>query len=131
MLLSLHDTCSCIFHEYIPSFLYIHILNCFGAFLLVPLSLSLFQFASWHLSVNPLCPEIIFILGHLLPLTPLLPFSFVMKGPVRTSQRTFLDETFIRNAKSSYRTFSILTYPLSSTVGVGSHCVASRSPVPL
>ena len=41
MLFNLHVTYSCIFHAYVPSFLYIHILNFFGALLLVYLSLLL------------------------------------------------------------------------------------------
>ena len=42
MFLMLHITCSCIFHAYIPSFLYILILNCLVLFYLSPsLSLSL------------------------------------------------------------------------------------------
>ena len=40
MLLLLHVTCSCIFHSYVPSFLYILILNCLVLFYL-SLSLSL------------------------------------------------------------------------------------------
>ena len=54
-----------------------------------------------------------------------LTFGFVIRRPVQTSQRTFLDKAFIRNAKSSYWIFPILTFPLSSTVGVGSHFMAS------
>ena len=42
-------------------------------------------------------------------------------------QRTFHDMAFIRSAKSFYRIFLILTFLLSSTVRVRSHCVASRS----
>ena len=42
-------------------------------------------------------------------------------------RRTFVDDAFIQNTKSSYRIFLILTFPLSSTVGVGSHCMASQS----
>ena len=42
----------------------------------------------------------------------------------------FLDEAFIWIAKSSYRIFSILTFLLSSIVGVGGHCVTFRSLVP-
>ena len=41
----------------------------------------------------------------------------------------FHDASFIRNAKSFYQIFPILTFPLSSIVGVGSHYVASWSPV--
>ena len=147
--LLLHVTCSCIFHAYVPFFSFLLILTVFGTFLHVSLSLSLsFSFslslslslslsrlvALWHLNVSPLHPGTLFNLGHLLllPLLILHPltFDFVMRRPVRTSQRTFHDAAFIWNAKSSYRTFSILTFPLSSTVRVGSHCVASRSPVP-
>ena len=91
------------------------------------LSLSLFL----YLNENPLCPITLFILGHFLLLTPLLlMYDFVMIKPVGTFQRTSHDEAFIRNTKSSYRIFSILTFSLSSTVRVVSHCVASRSPVP-
>ena len=118
-------------HAYVPSFLYIPIywfVWCFFACLSFSLSLSLFWLvASWHLNENPLHPRTLFILEHPLPLNPLLfMFGSVMRRPVRTSWRTFLDEAFIRNTKSSYRTFSILTFPLSSTVGVGSHYLASR-----
>ena len=41
MFLSLHITCSCIFHAYVPSFIFILILICVGAFLRLSLSLSL------------------------------------------------------------------------------------------
>ena len=48
-----------------------------------------------------------------------------MIKPVSSFQRTSYDETFNWNAKSFYQTFSILTFPLSSIVGVGSHYVAT------
>ena len=47
--------------------------------------------------------------------------------PTRHSQRTFLNEVFIRNTKSFWRTSSTLTYLLSFTAGNGSHCVTSQS----
>ena len=50
-----------------------------------------------------------------------------MMMPIRNSRRTFLDEVFIRNAKSFWRTSPTLTFPLSFIVGNGSHCVTSRS----
>ena len=56
-------------------------------------------------------------------------FGFMMMMPLRHFWRTSLDETFIRNAKSFYRTLLTPTFPLSFTVGDGSHCVMSRSPV--
>ena len=57
MFLMLHITCSCIFHAYVPSFLYILILNCLVLFYL-SLSISL-SFISWSMapSRNPLCSE--------------------------------------------------------------------------
>ena len=94
-------------------------------------SLSFFRLvALWHLNENPLHPKTLFVLGHL-PLT--LPPSMsgsMMRRPSWTSWRTFHDAAFNRNAKSFYRIFPILTFPLSSTVRVGSHCVTSWSLVP-
>ena len=129
MFLSLHVTCLCIFHAYVPSFIFMLIFICVGAFLLVSLSPSLFLSVSCFMapkrksipSQNPLPSKVILLL---------LTYGSVMIKPGRTLRRTFLDKAFIRNAKSFYRIFLLLTYPLSSTVGVGSHCVAPRSPVP-
>ena len=131
MFLLLHITCSCIFHAYVPSFPYILILYCLVLFCL-SLSLSLFLslVALWHLNENPLRPRTLFILRQPLLLTPLLlTYNSVMIKPVRTFQRTFLNEAFIRNAKSFYRIFPILTFLLSYTVKVGSHFMASWSHV--
>ena len=60
--------------------------------------------------------------------------SFLLSGsammmPLMHFQRTSPDEAFIRNAKSFYQTLPTLTFPLSFTVGDGSHCVTSRSHV--
>ena len=77
-------------------------------------------------SRNPLCSGghlLLFLLLTLLHLTS----GSVMIMPVRMFWKTFHDTEFIRNAKSYYRTFPILTFLLSSTIGVGSHYVASRS----
>ena len=49
-----------------------------------------------------------------------------MMMPIRNSRRTFLDEVFIRNAKSFWRTSPTLTFPLSFIIGNGSHCVTSQ-----
>ena len=135
MLLMLHITCSCIFHAYVPLFLYFLILICLVIFcMFLSLSLSLSLVTLWHLNKNPLRPKTFFILGHLLLLPPLilllLMFDSVMIKPIRTFRRTSRDEAFIQKSKSFYQIFSILTFPLSSIVGVGSHCVASRSLVP-
>ena len=117
------------FHAYIPYCFYLLILNILGAF--PSLSLFFMLVASWHLNINPFSPRTLFVLGHLLLLPILTPFhlmySSVMRRPTRTSRRTFHDEAFIRNVKSFYQIFLTLTYPLSSTVGVVSHYVASRS----
>ena len=136
------------FHAYVPSsffffflnfiiHIYIYIYNFFFVLLVLSdcLSLSpslsfLGYFALWHPNASPLHPRTHFNLRHplLLPLTPLhLTFGSMMRRPVRTSWRTFLDKAFIWNAKSSYRIFPILTYPLSSIVGDRSQCVASQS----
>ena len=133
MNLFLHVTCSCILmHRYLQ--FYILLYQLLGAFLIVSLSfflsLPLMLVASWHLSVSLLRSRTLFVPGHLLLILPPFTFSSVMRRPVQTSWRTFLDEAFIRNAKSSYRIFPILTFSLSSTVGVRSHFVASRSLVP-
>ena len=67
---------------------------------------------------TPLQPGTLFVpeLLHL-PILLLPLFGSVMMMPTRHSQRTFLDEVFIWNAKSFWRTSSTLTYPLSFTVG--------------
>ena len=94
------------------------------------LPLSFFRLvASWHLNKNLFRPKTLFVLGHLIfPLSPLLLlFGSVMRRPIRTSQRTFLDKAFIRNTKSFCRTSPTLTYPLSFTIGIGSYCVMSQS----
>ena len=116
-------------HTYLHFFIFLYI-DVFGAFLRVSLSPSLFLSVSCIMAPkrNPLRPRTLFILGNLLLLTlHLLMYSSVMIKPKRTFQRTFVDEAFIRNAKSSYRIFPILTYSLSLIIGVGSHCVAPWS----
>ena len=131
--LLLHVTCSCIFHAYIQFFFfYLYLIDidlCWYFSLSLSLSLS-WLVALWHPNISLLRPRTLFILGHLLLILPPLTFGSVMRRPVRTSQRTFHDEAFIRNAKSFYWTFPIPIFPLSSTVGAGSHFVASRSLVP-
>lgn len=125
-------TCSSIFHAYVPSFIFILILICVVAFLYVSFFLSFNRLvALWHLNENPFRPKTLFVLGHLLLLTQLLlTYGSMMIKPVKTFWRTSHDEAFILNAKLFYWTFPILTFPLSSTVGVRSHCVASWSLVP-
>ena len=121
-----------LFHAYVIYIQYIFIyLNCFWdfseCFFLPPYSL-VYASTSWHQNVSLLHLRTLFVPGHLrlLILPPLL-FGSVMRMPERPSRRTFLNEVFIRNAKSSRRTSLTLTYPLSFTVEVGSHHVTSRS----
>ena len=119
-------------HTYNFFFFYLYLIDidlCWYFSLSLSLSLS-WLVALWHPNISLLRPRTLFILGHLLLILPPLTFGSVMRRPVRTSQRTFHDEAFIRNAKSFYWTFPIPIFPLSSTVGAGSHFVASRSLVP-
>ena len=122
------------FHAYVPFFFYLIDIDLCWYFSVCPslsLSLSFFRLvALWHLSVSLLRLQTLFIPRHLLLILPPLTFGSVMRRPIWTSRRTFHDAAFIWNAKSSYRIFSILTFPLSSTVGFGNHFVASRSLVP-
>ena len=97
----------------------------------LPLSLFLTLVATWHLNVSLLRPGTLFVSGHLLLLlflTPLLPtYGSMMRRTNQTSRKTFHDVAFIRNVKLFYQTLLISTYPLLSTVGVGSHFMASQS----
>ena len=128
-----HDAISFTCHIFMHSYAYVLFiqyiliyLNCLGLFWLPSLSLSLSLSLSvyvslllWHPNVNLLCPETLFVPGHLLLLILLLSLSgSVMRRPKRTSLRTFPDEAFIQNAKSFCQTSLTLTFLLSSTVGI-------------
>ena len=85
------------FHAYIPFLFYLSFLGCDC----VLFSLSLLDRLHRHPSTNLLRLGTLFILSHLLPpilLFPLFTFSFVMRRPIRTSWRTFLNVVFIRSA---------------------------------
>ena len=128
----LHVTCSCIpMHTY-SIFNILDIFELFGTFFIVfffPLFLScLRQSCLWHQNINMLHPRTLCILGPPLLLILLLLISnSMMRMPERTSWRIFLDEVFIQNAESFCRISPTLTYPLSFTVGVRSHCVRTVS----
>ena len=77
---------------------------------------------------TPAWNPLISVLLHLLILH-LLTYGSVMMMPLRHFWKTSLDEAFIRNAKSFCRTLPTPTFPLSFTVGDGSHYVMSRSHV--
>ena len=116
----------------IRTFKFLYLLYCI-LLVLFWLSLSLFLMlvVSWHLNVNPFHPRTLFVSGHLLLLLLLTPLhltnSSVMRRPNWTSRRTFHNEAFLQDSKSFCQIFLTLTYPLSSTVGVRSHYVASQS----
>ena len=120
------------FHAYVPYILYILIywlcFVLFCVFLSPFLSLLFTLVASWQLNISLLRLGTLFVSVHplLLMLFPHM-FGFVMIKPDRTFRRISLDEVFIRNAKSFCRTSLTLTYPLSFTIVVGTHCVMSRS----
>ena len=137
-----HDAISFAYHIFMHSpyihtlfSIYLLYLNCFGTFLIVSLFLPLFLFTlvvSMTLkrksapSQNPLRS------GASSSFDPTLShIRFSDEDARRTSQRTFLDEVFIRNTESFWWTSPTLTFPLSFIVGDGSHCVTSRSPVHL
>ena len=131
MLLLLHITCSCIFmHTFFTFsiFLYIELYWDFSDCLFLPLSLLLSVSCVMAPNKNLLRLRTLFVSGHPLLLTPLpLTSGSMMKRPNQTFFRTSPDKAFIRNAKSFFRTSPTLTYPMSSTIGVGSHYVTSRS----
>ena len=109
---SLHVTCSCIVHAYVPFHFHIwySLLMVFFCF-----SLSLIVCA-WHPCAKPLHLGTFFVSGLLL-LIILFTFGFVMRRLIRTSQRTSLNVAFIWNTAWFYWTFLILLYPLSFIVG--------------
>ena len=119
-------------HVYVLFVQYILIYSCCLGLFWLSLSPSLSSICVslllWHPNANLLYLETLFVPGHpLLLILHLFLSTSVIRRPKQTSLRTFIDGAFIRNAKSFCRTSSTLTYLLSSTVGVGSHYVTSRS----
>ena len=133
MLFILHVTCSCILmHTFFPFNISWYIWIVLRTFLIVSLSFPLssvcVSLCLWHPNASLLDLGFLFISGHPFRLILLLHlFGSVMRMPERPFRRTFLDEAFILNAKPFWRTSPTLTYPLSFTVGVESHCVPSWS----
>ena len=75
---------------------------------------------TWHPSANLLWLRTLFVPGHhLLLIFPLFTFGSMMKRPIGTSLRTFLNVAFIWSAMWFCRTFSTLLYPMSFTLGDG------------
>ena len=115
----LHVTCSCslfmhMYHFFSIYLFWVVIVFCF-------FSLSRIDCA-WHPSANLLWLGTLFVLGYLLP--PILPFSLftfgsMMRRPIKTSRRTFLNVAFIQSTMWFYQTFLILLFPMSLTLGDG------------
>ena len=112
--------------------IYLLYLNCLELFWLSFLSLPLFLF-TFVVSMTSKCKStparnpLHSGASSSSDFAPLSLFGSVMMMPTRHSQRTFLDEVFIQNTKSYWRTLPTLTFPLSFTIGNGSHCVTSQS----
>ena len=130
--LTLHVTCSCIFHPFVHLFNILIILNCFRAFLIALFSLPLLlvtlvvSMAPKRKSTparNSLHSSAFSSSNH----APLSFSIFVMMMPTRHLRKTFLNEAFIRNAESSWVILLTPTFPLSFTVGKGSLFVTSPS----
>ena len=122
MQFSLHVTCLCIVHAYVPFHFHIWysilmVLFCLSPSLSHSLSLSRIV-CVWHLGAKLLCPETLYVLWHHLLILLLFLSGFVMRRPVRNSWRTSPNVAFIWNATRFYRTFPILLYPLSFRSGV-------------
>ena len=94
-----------VFHAYIP-------------FLSLSLSLSQIDY-TWYPSANLLQSGTIFVRDHLLLilLFPFFTFSSLIRRPIRTSLRTFLNVAFIRSATWFCRTLKTLLYSISFTLG--------------
>ena len=134
-----HDAISFACHMFMHSpcihalfLIYLLYLKCVGIFWLslsLPLSFlfTLVMFIAPKRKSTPSQNPLRF--GYRLPLILLLISGSVMRMPERTSRRTFLDEVFIWNVESFWWTSPTLTFPMSFTVGVGCHCVTSRSHV--
>ena len=132
MQLFLHVTCSCILmHTYFLFYTFWLFFCCLGLFWLSrspSLSSVCVSLLLLHPNTNLLHPGTLFVPGHpLFLILHLFLSGSIMRRPNRTSLRTSLDEVFVQIANSFCWTSSTLTYPLSFTVGDGSHCVTSRS----
>ena len=109
------------------------IFDCLGLFWLSFLSLPLFRFMlvvsmAPKRKSTPTQKHLHFGASSSSDSAP-LPLRFRGDDAHKAFSENFLDEVFIRNAKSYWRTSLTLTFPLSFTVGNGSHYVTSQLPV--
>ena len=104
MQFSMHITCSCIVHAYVPFHSHfwhslLTVLFYLSYSLSLSLSLSLSRIVwTWHPSAKLLCPETLFISRHHLLILLLFMSSSMMRIPVSTSRRTSPNVAFIQNA---------------------------------
>ena len=128
----LHVTCSCISHAYVLYFsICLLYLNCFGAFLIVSFSPPpLFILFTLVVFIAPKCkstPAQNPLHSGASSSSDFAPLSLQFCDDDAHSRRTFLDAAFILNAQSFWQTSPTPTFPLSFTVGDGSHYVTFRS----
>ena len=91
---SLHVTCSCIVHSYVPFLSHIW----YSLLMMSFLSLSLSLGSSAHGTQAQNYSGTLFVPGHHLLILLLFLSGFVMRRPVRTSRRTSQNMAFIWNA---------------------------------
>ena len=108
-------------------------LNCFRAFLIVSFSLPLLlltlvvSMAPKHKSTS--AQNLLRFVASSSSDSAPISLWFRDDDAHKHSRSIFLDTAFIQNAKSFWQTSPTLTYSMSFIVGVGSHCVTSRSHV--
>ena len=124
---SLHVTCSCIVHAYIPFLSHICCVDCVCVCVSLShslsLSLSLFLslsriFCAWHPS-SKLHPETLFISEHHLLILLLFLSSSMMRRPIRTSWRTSPNMAFIGMPRDSIELFRYCSTHYHSQSGLG------------
>ena len=121
------------FHAYVPYIQYIFVyLNCLELFWLslssLSLSLLFTLMRQWHQNVNLLHPETLFC-SKASSSSDHTPSSirFRDEDARKDFSKNFSRRGVHSECESFWRILSTLTYPMSFTVGVGSHCVTSRS----
>ena len=134
MLFVLHVTYSCIFHAYVLSFLYIWYIWFawdFSDYSSLFLPLNLFTLVVSMAPKHKSTPARNSLRSGASSSTDLSPSTvrFRDDDAFKSFSRTSPNEAFIQNVKSFCRTLLTLTFPLSFTVGDGSHFVTSRSHV--
>ena len=113
---SLHVTCSCIVHAYIPFLSHICCVDCVSLSLSLSLSRILY---TWHPSAKLLHPETLFISEHHLLILLLFLSGSMMRRPIRTSRRTSPNMAFIGTPRDSIELFQYCSTHYHSQSGLG------------